>query len=80
MSNERVTVNTGFVTQTLKKQNGEPLRAGDLKEGDTVSYDWQTGIITDVRSARRCTYPLCDCAVSFPEGYNPSEATECPRM
>jgi DNA-directed RNA polymerase subunit RPC12/RpoP len=26
-----------------------------------------------------CTYPNCDCAVSFPEGYRPSVATECPR-
>ena len=26
-----------------------------------------------------CHYPHCDCPVSFPEGYKPSEATECPR-
>lgn len=26
-----------------------------------------------------CTYPDCDCAISFPDGYKPSEATECPR-
>jgi hypothetical protein len=26
-----------------------------------------------------CTYPNCDCAVAFPEGYKPSEETECPR-
>lgn len=27
----------------------------------------------------RCTYPDCDCVVSFPTGYRPSTATECPR-
>lgn len=27
-----------------------------------------------------CTYPNCDCGISFPEGYMPSEATQCPRM
>lgn len=27
---------------------------------------------------RRCTYPVCDCPVSFPKGYKPSDATECP--
>lgn len=27
---------------------------------------------------KHCEYPECDCAVSFPEGYKPSEATECP--
>jgi hypothetical protein len=26
-----------------------------------------------------CAYPDCDCAVSFPEGYKPSVATECLR-
>lgn len=26
-----------------------------------------------------CTYPACDCAVSFPEGYKPSAATQCPQ-
>jgi hypothetical protein len=25
-----------------------------------------------------CTYPNCDCPISFPEGHTPSEATECP--
>lgn len=28
----------------------------------------------------RCMYPNCDCAVSFPKGYTPSDATECPKM
>lgn len=27
-----------------------------------------------------CIYPECDCPVSFPEGYKPSEATECPML
>ena len=27
----------------------------------------------------KCTYPDCDCAVSFPRGHHPSEATQCPR-
>jgi hypothetical protein len=76
---ERVTVNHGYVTRTLTKPDGTPLQAGELQEGDTVEYDWKTGIIVDVRSARRCTYPLCSCAVEFPEGYKP-EAAECPRM
>jgi hypothetical protein len=26
-----------------------------------------------------CTYPVCACAVSFPEGYKPSMETECPK-
>jgi hypothetical protein len=27
---------------------------------------------------RRCDYPDCDCAISFPKGYRPSIETECP--
>lgn len=27
-----------------------------------------------------CRYPNCDCSVSFPEGYKPSELTECPYL
>ena len=27
----------------------------------------------------KCTYPNCDCPVSFPRGHHPSEATQCPR-
>lgn len=26
-----------------------------------------------------CTYPSCDCTISFPGGYVPSTATECPK-
>lgn len=26
-----------------------------------------------------CTYPDCECAISFPAGHKPSEATECPK-
>ena len=26
-----------------------------------------------------CTYPDCSCEVSFPGGYKPSDATECPK-
>ena len=35
-------------------------------------------IAATIAKAGGCTYPNCDCAVSFPEGYHPSEATECP--
>lgn len=27
----------------------------------------------------KCDYPKCDCPISFPEGYQPSFATECLR-
>lgn len=27
----------------------------------------------------KCQYPNCDCAISFPDGYKPSVATECPK-
>lgn len=33
-----------------------------------------------LRKAAGCTYPDCDCAVSFPENYRPSKLTECPRF
>lgn len=75
-----VRVNTGFVTTTLTKKDGTPLMAGELQSGDEIFFDWDTGIITDVKSETRCTYPLCNCAVGFPKDYQPSVETECPRM
>lgn len=32
----------------------------------------------EAANRRRCAYPFCDCAIEFPEGYQPSEAAECP--
>jgi hypothetical protein len=34
--------------------------------------------VPDTDENHTCVYPHCDCAVSFPDGYHPSE-TECPR-
>lgn len=41
----------------------------------------KTDIFDDMQLInKQCTYPNCDCAVSFPKGYLPSDATECPKL
>lgn len=73
MSKNPVTYNS----VVLKFPDGKPLEAGDIHPGDLITFEFETGTVLKVEW---CTYPNCDCAVSFPEGYKPSEETECPKL
>lgn len=58
-----------IIQESLDTKNG-------LRICQKNSYKFRT--VMKRIPANTCPYPHCDCAVSFPEGYKPSLATECP--
>ena len=66
----------GYDPVNLHFSDGRRMTAGDIVAGDSVVYAMTSGLVLEIR---RCQYPQCDCAVSFPEGYHPSTETECPK-
>lgn len=72
---------------TLIKNKCTVAVAALAQSGDVHCAAWAVhhghgaalGAPTASHAQPTCRYPDCDCAVSFPQGYKPSIATECPK-